>query len=276
MLRRKVKLKLETQPLMKLRYIALSLLVFVTCVASAQSQTDYSFVDVPSWSDEFNYKGYPDSAKWIITQLKQPDHDAYYVKNKKNCYVKKGCLNLTLTNTPKGKSRYESGRVYTRRGIGFRYGKLVIRAKCSTVHGAWEALWLKPVDGTKAACKGEIDLMEYFGGWSGKQFQINFHLWGEFNNKKNNHAQYPKFPPIDISKWHTYTMERVPDHIRCFVDGHLYYDIKKGDIPAWPFNDMDYMLTLAFGYGYKDAKVRDDNKLPQTLKVDYVRFYKMK
>lgn len=258
------------------RLICICVFALFTFPSYGQTKTFGTFENNPSWSDEFNYKGYPDSTKWVITQLKQPDHDAYYVKKKRNCYVKGGCLNLTLRKTPNGKYKYESGRVYTRKGIGFRYGKLVIRAKCSTVHGAWEALWLRPVDGIKAPCKGEIDLMEYFGGWSGKQFQINFHLWGEFNNKKNNHAQYPKFPPIDISKWHIYTMERFPNHIRCFVDGHLYYDIKKGDIPAWPFNDMDYMLTLAFGYGYKEAKVRDDNKLPQTLKIDYVRFYKLK
>lgn len=69
MLRRKFKLKIR--PLMKIRYIALIILVFVTCLASAQSHTGYRFADVPSWSDEFDYKGYPDSAKWVITQLKQ-------------------------------------------------------------------------------------------------------------------------------------------------------------------------------------------------------------
>lgn len=55
MLRRKFKLKIR--PLMKIRYIALIILVFVTCLASAQSHTGYRFADVPSWSDEFDYKG---------------------------------------------------------------------------------------------------------------------------------------------------------------------------------------------------------------------------
>lgn len=244
---------------------------------NAQIYGNQAFETEPTWSDEFNYKGFPDNKIWVITQARQKEQDAVYVKNKKNCYVKGGNLNLTLRKVAKGDTLYESGRIYANSAHHIKYGKLQLRAKCSTVKGAWEALWLRSVGNAANGVRGEIDCMEYIGDWGKDKFQINFHLRGNFSGKNKNHKQYPKFPDIDISKWHIYTVEWYPNRIMVYIDNILFYDLKKGDIPEWPFENP-YMLIMAFGYkpNWSKTKETDDNALPQTLKVDYVRYYKYK
>lgn len=260
-----------------LNFVCCTLFIVHTFNVNAQIYGNQAFETRPSWSDEFNYKGFPDKKIWVITQASQKEQDAVYVKNKKNCYVKKGNLNLTLRKINEGDTLYESGRIYTNTNHHIKYGKLQMRAKCSTVKGAWEALWLRSVGNAANGVRGEIDFMEYIGDWGKNKFQINFHLRGDFSGKKKNHKQYPKYPAIDISKWHIYTVEWYPDRIMVYVDDTLFYDLKKSDIPEWPFQNP-YQLIMAFGYkpSWSKTKETDDAALPQTLKVDYVRYYKYK
>lgn len=260
-----------------LKVILSVLFIFNSLKIDAQIYGDQAFETTPTWSDEFNYTGYPNENIWVITETSQKEHDAVYVKNKRNCYVKRGKLNLTLRKVNKGDTIYESGRIYTNTNHHIKYGKLQMKAKCSTVKGAWEALWLRSVGNAANGVRGEIDFMEYIGDWGKDKFQINFHLRGDFSGKRKNHKQYPKFPVIDISKWHIYTIEWYPDRIKVYVDKILYYDLKKGDIPEWPFENP-YQLIMAFGYNpnWSKTKEKDDSSLPQTLKVDYVRYYKYK
>lgn len=258
--------------------VVLSILfIFNSLNINAQIFGYQAFETTPTWSDEFNYTGFPNDNIWIITEASQKEQDAVYVKNKKNCYVKRGNLNLTLRKVNKGDTIYESGRIYANTNHHIKYGKLQMRAKCSTIKGAWEALWLQSVGNAENGVRGEIDFMEYIGDWGKNKFQINFHLRGDFSEKKKNHKQYPKFPAIDISKWHIYTVEWYPNRIMVYVDDTLFYDLKKGDIPEWPFQNP-YKLIMAFGYkpNWSKTKETDDAALPQTLKVDYVRYYKYK
>lgn len=259
--------------------ILFSILLFLNGIcANAQIYGKQAFENKPTWSDEFSYKGFPDKKKWIITQEKISKQAATYVKNKKNCYVKRGNLNLTLRKVEKRDSTfYESGRIYANEKHYIKYGRIELRAKCSTIKGAWEALWLQSVGNATNGMRGEIDFMEYIGDWSINKFQINFHLRGNFNGKENNHKQYRKYPNIDISKWHVYSVEWYPDRIMVYVDNQLYYDLKKNELPEWPFENP-YRLIMAFAYkpDWSNTKEFDDSSLPQTLKVDYVRYYKYK
>lgn len=264
--------------ILKRKYIIIIELFLCFCpFLCAQTINENDLEKNPTWAEEFDKHGFPDQSKWVVSELKQKNHDALYVKNKKNCYVKNGYLHLTLRHTPQKKYNYESGRIHTQENVTFKYGKLVIRAKGSIVKGAWEAIWMKPKEGIKTSCKGEIDIMEYIGSWKNEKFQINFHLWGNIQGKKNSHIQYPKYPKIDISDWHIYTINWHKDRIIILVDDIIYYDLKKEDIPEWPF-DLDYMLILAFGYGpdWDKSQSRDDKALPQTLLIDYIRYYKLK
>ena len=262
-----------------MKYIFITIIYLLNSLQlSAQVYGDSAFVDSPTWHDEFDYRGFPNDNMWVITQAKQKEQDAIYVRNKKNCYVKNGNLNLTLRRIEKEDTTlYESGRVYAQKEYYIKYGKIEMRAKCSTVKGAWEALWLKSIGKAKNGVWGEMDIMEYIGDWGKDKFQINFHLRGNFSNKIKNHKQYPKFPDIDISKWHIYTLEWYPDRIMVYVDDTLFYDLRKGDIPEWPFENR-YMPIMAFGYkpNWSKTKETNDKALPQTLKIDYVRYYQLR
>lgn len=253
------------------RYLFFVYFLLIDTVAFAQVHE--SFESSPSWADEFNYKGMPDERKWDISTDKNFRSDAQYVANYRNCYVKNGCLNLTVRKVRWKQHKYEAARILTKKNVGFKYGKLEIRAKGDAIPGVWYALWLRPVKKNKVKYKGEINLMEYFGQWQKQKLQINFHLWGEFSNKKNNHRQFPRFLPIDVSQWHIYSMEWYRNRIKCFIDGILAYEVKNEDLVVWPF-DVEYQLLLANTYKLKNKG--EDKDLPETLQVDYVRYYKLK
>lgn len=246
-------------------------LIFTCLHISAASM----FETNPTWSDEFNYHGFPNADIWEVSQIKQSEHLVNYVKQENTCYAHGRNLHLTLLKDSDFK--YISGRIVANKSHRIKYGKLQIRAKCSTVKGAWEAIWLKSSANSAASIRGEIDLMEYIGDWGREKFQTNFHLRGFFSGRTNNHQQYQKFPQVDISKWHVYTLEWYKDSIRVYVDDKLHYNLHKGDIPEWPF-DIEYTPIIAFGYGpnWSRTKELDDAALPQTLKIDYVRYYKLK
>lgn len=253
-----------------MRHILLITVVLFCCL-SCKAQ----FASTPSWSEEFNSKGFPDTTCWVLPKEKQSSHLAYYTgKNKNNVYVKRGKLTLTLRKVKDGLYNYESGRIYTRNHIKFGCGKLEIRAKCPTSEGVWDSIWLKPIKG--ASVNGEIDLMEYIGCWKGKKFRVNFHLWGNFGGNANNHIQKPKSVNIDITKFHVYSLEWFEDEIIAKVDNEVVYSLMKKDMVEWPFN-MPYRLIIALGYGPNWGECGlDDGSLPQKLKVDWIRFYELK
>lgn len=210
----------------------------------------------------------------MVSTDRNQDAEAVYVNKQRNVRVTNGKLMLSVYATNEGKYKYEGGRVTTLPNMGFKYGKLEIRAKGTAAAGAWMALWMKPTAGTKSRVKGEIDLMEYFGLWGRKKVQANFHLWGEFSGKANNHIDRSRQSETDIARWHIYTLEWYKDSILCKVDGKETYKLRKKDFPEWPF-DMSYMLLLANTYGFKSSK-SDDRQLPTRLQIDYVRYYKLR
>lgn len=192
-----------------------------------------------------------------------------------NVKVRRGKLKITLRKiVENGKIKYTSVRMLTKTNIPISYGKLEIRVKCPVSKGVWPALWMTPVN--RDSCFGEIDLLEYWSLWNSKKFQINFHLWGNFGGKKDNHVQYPKICNVDISKYHVYTLEWYRRRMILKVDGKIYYEIKEGDIQEWPF-DKPYRLILALAYaGDHDQSGTDDSKLPQTMKIDWIKYYRLK
>lgn len=239
--------------------------------SSAQPSAD-TFEEKPSWEEHFNGKGYPSESNWTVSETYTKQHLAHYVKNPHNVYVKRGKLHLVLRKDSTDTNSYTSGRIISKRT--FSCGKLEFRAKCPTTEGVWDVIWLKPVKGKNV--NGEIDLMEYIGCWKGQKYQVNFHLWGNFAGKAQNHIQKPRYAHIDISQFHVYTLEWYKERMIAKVDGNVVYDLKKGDLEEWPF-DMPYQLIIALGYGPNWGGCGlDDNSLPQKLQVDWIRYYELK
>jgi beta-glucanase (GH16 family) len=227
----------------------------------------YEFSTQPTWSDEFNYRGFPDPTKWRIDIDKNPKgRGTHYVKSKRNVWVANGKLCLTIT---KDDEIIHSGRIQST-NIAVEYGRLDIRAKCPVTNGVWPALYLRGTN--RHPYFGEIDILEYWGKYNSNYLQTNYHVWGTFGGKKRNHIMHPKKIACDVSKYHVYSYINLPDSSLVQIDGKTVYTITKKDEPSWPFHEAsDIIFALAY-----IGNSQDDVKLPQTLKVDWVRYYRLK
>lgn len=83
---------------------------------------------------------------------------------------------------------------------------------------------------------------------------------------------------VNISNYHIYTLEMLRGKLVFKVDGKVVYEVKKGDIEYWPFDETSYRLMIALSYGgtWAGSCGLADNSLPQSIKVDYVKYYRLK
>lgn len=247
------------------------LLLFFFFVLDLHAQ----FTSKPTWKDEFSTDGTPNKEMWERSITSPGKKLSSYCDSDENAYVRHGKLHLRLIKNENVKKPYTSGRVVTNREYLFNKGKIEVRAKVLRVFpGAWYAIWFGGAN-TKDGYRAELDLMENKATMTNKSYNANYHLWGDFRGKKNNHVQHPKRIKAKITKWQKYSLEVTDDHICMKVGRKVVYDILKGDFgEEWP-EGQEYSLRLAFAYGGWGAKDcgLDDSMLPAEFLIDYVRFY---
>lgn len=249
-------------------YLFIGIITFFSNHLKAQHNS--SFETTPSWVENFQGECWPDSNKWNISNFFSDQHLAYYLKSKQNVSLKRGKLCLTIRKDSIKKYNYTSGRIVSK--CTFLFGKIEFRVKCPTTKGVWNAIWLK--DNQATGCFGEFDILEHIGCWSKRKIQINPHLWGTFDGKEKNHKQYPYSVNIDISKYHIYTLEWYRDCLLVLVDGKKVYQLIRSDIEEWPFaKPYSLVIALAYGGNWAGACGLADNKLPQTMKIDWIKYY---
>lgn len=170
----------------------------------------------------------------------------------------------------------------------FLFGYFEIRCKLPIHNGSWPAFWLF---GNGPDTYEEIDILEYtstdgcdndplrgysMGIWhnpDGTNYIENNENLGARKYFKDFH-HLPLSSP-DLSQYHTYGCEWMPDYVKWYCDGHLVAEYR--DIAHVP----QYPKTLKITYGLKDYAV-NGNHLPNgwsgsdELTIDYVRVYKLK
>ena len=209
---------------------------------------------------------------------------------------------------------YFSGEIDARKDsiigsdLGFRYGYFEIRCKFPKHQGAHPAFWLHGADTTSPdAYYEEIDIFEYSWGLCDPLFYWltppnpnttyagdpwlystaichNLHGHGVCHETDNYAVEYVRLPngQEDISGWHTYSCEWMPDHVYWYLDGNLvnsYFD--KTHIPR-------HSLILKTSYSidnYAVIKITDNNNNligyeptwldSDTLTIDYIRVYQL-
>lgn len=215
----------------------------------------------PLWVENFNKVGKPSANLWVLSEWETmaKRNGITYNFSQRNGKL---LINLISNHSPK---KYFLANMYTTKKYGMKYGKIEVRAKCPTAKGVWPGIWLRPIRRLKPKVAGEIDIMEWIYCFSKNKFQANFHLWGEFSSKRNNHAQYPKMykrTNFDISKFHVYSAERDSTQLIIKVDGFPVGTWHANDYVIWPFN-YPYELCLDLGYGGWGASCgHDASKLP--------------
>lgn len=234
------------------------------------------------WSDEFDYTGLPDKAKWSYEKgyVRNKELQYYTADRLQNAKVENGNLVITALND----SLKEGDKVYpitsasvTSKGrADWTYGKIEVRAKLPSSLGTWPAIWtLGSNIGTVGwpAC-GEIDILEHVG-YMPDTVHFNVHT------KKYNHVAktgkgtkiYSANPSAD---YHVYAIEWYKDRIDWFMDGNRVFTFTNegSGSDAWPFDQPQYLiLNLAFGGAWGGTRGVNISSLPQSFYVDYVRVY---
>jgi beta-glucanase (GH16 family) len=229
------------------------------------------------WSDEFNYKGLPDSTKWVYEKgLVRNREPQYYTSNRpENARVADGNLIITAIKEDYSGAKYTSASVTTRGKYDFTYGRVEVKAMLPKGTSVWPAIWtLGATRGARWPAGGEIDILEYWGTQP-DTICANVHT-GDYNHTKGTGRGGKTVFKDPWKKFHIYALEWFPDRLDFYFDKKLYYSCKKkGEgIGEWPFDSPQYLLiNLALTRGKSGI---DDTTFPAEYRVDYVRIYSLK
>lgn len=246
------------------------------------------------WSDEFDYQGLPDPAKWDYEEgyVRNNEAQFYTRARQENARVENGVLVIegrkehfkkpqsNAKRTDKASSKqsaeyaeYTAASLITLKRASWQYGRMEVRAKLPQGKGVWPAIWMLGDNITKIgwpAC-GEIDTMEFVGHTPDKvHATVHFRKDGQH---KSSGGQLTVTEPW--ADFHVYAVEWTSERMDFFLDQKKYhsFDVKAADDQEQnPFHQPQYLLVnLALG-GSWGGKI-DDSVLPQKYLIDYVRVY---
>lgn len=239
------------------------------------------------WSDEFDYEGAPDPAKW---GFETGNHQWFnnelqaYTDRLENAFVKDGKLMIRALKEQDGERQYTSARMTTYGKQSWQYGYFEIKAKLPGGKGSWPAFWFLADsinEGTPWPLCGEIDMMEH-------TLLNKDDVVYSLHSRKHNHTRHDtKQYSTSVHKEgvcessHVYGLEWTPEYVEYFFDGESVCKYNKTDDAedqtqeAWPFDQPFYMLlNIAVG-GFMGGPVADE-ELPFVMELDYVRVYQKK
>jgi len=243
------------------------------------------------WADEFDTDGTPSPTNWSY-ELGRGQNGwgngelQYYTAAASNVRVTDGFLHITALRQTVGDARYTSARIKSQFLADFTYGRIEARAKLPIGAGMWPAIWMMPTQSVFGEWprSGEIDIMEG-RGTEPNRVEGTIHYWRAGCSSSNvltcremrgAHHTLPSGRFTD--EFHVFSIEWTPDGIDWFVDGTLYHSIRKSTLNAqwYPFDESFHLiLNLAVGGNFfgPNANVVDENLLPQSLVIDYIRVY---
>jgi beta-glucanase (GH16 family) len=229
------------------------------------------------FSDEFDYEGPPDSAKWDYEKGAVRNNEAQsYTSRLENARVGNGILLIEGRREAWGGKDYTSASVITKRKAAFLYGRIEVRAKLPTGRGTWPAIWLlgTNIDSVGWPTCGEIDVMENVG------FEP-LRIYGTVHTRDYNHTKNTgKGSSVVIAPpwedFHVYSIDWVEDRVDFFVDGAKYFSFANEGrgVGTWPYDHEHYLLlNLALGGSWGGQQGIDDSLFPHRFEIDYVRVY---
>jgi beta-glucanase (GH16 family) len=230
------------------------------------------------WSDEFNYTGLPDPAKWGY-DVAPPgtwnnELQNYTDSRLENARVENGNLIIEARYDDYLGYKYSSARVKTMGKGDWLYGRVEVMAKLPAGKGSWPAIWMLPTDWVYGGWpnSGEIDIMEHVGKDPGV-IHASTHCKNYYyvtNNQKTATIEVPDFS----TAYHLYAMDWSPSKIDVYVDDVLYFTSLNENTTwaSWPF-DQRFHLILNIAVGGDWGGRVDTKTLPWQMAVDYVRIY---
>lgn len=159
--------------------MAAALGLCLSAAAQEQHALEAQHHRVLVWSDEFDYKGLPDSSKWGYEDgfVRNQEPQYYTVRRLENARVDSGMLIIEARKEPFINAHFQAGSKnpatadYTSASLitlgksSWKYGRIEIRAKVPGAAGSWPAFWLLGTDrgASQWPFCGEVDIMEYLG-----------------------------------------------------------------------------------------------------------------
>lgn len=257
----------------------------VSCSSSQKQQTEppesYNLV----WSDEFEYKGLPDSTKWNydvgdgcpdICGWGNNELEFYTEKRLKNGRAEDGTLIIEAHKENYESRNYTSARLLSRGKSAWKYGRFEIKAKLPSGIGTWPAIWMLPEAWKYGGwpANGEIDIMEHVG-------HEPDYVYATIHTEAYNHVKGTQDTDTLRIKdaeqtFHEYAIEWTPQSIIWFVDGEQYatFQNQNKTYKEWPFDQAFHLiLNITIGGNWGGSQGIDDSIWPQQMVVDYVRVY---
>lgn len=228
-------------------------------------------LDKSSWTHEVQGPG------WVNNELQTYVNGS--IDGERVTAVDNGILSI---NCFKHSGTVYSGRVYAKVNSGWQYGIIEARIKLPKGKGTWPAFWMMPVNNDFAAnpwpkC-GEIDIMEEVG-YHPDYTSSSIHC-ESYNHVMGTQKTAERYTAGAEEDFHIYRLEWTKDYIATSVDGKslLRFDNDgRGNVSTWPFSKPFYIiLNLAWGGSWGGAQGVDENALPVTMEVDYVRVFQPK
>ena len=243
------------------------------------------------WSDEFDYEGLPDRAKWDYEEGFVRNHEMqYYTRDhKENARVENGMLIIEARKEKFANPKYEAGSprwsrsrefaeytsasLTTRNKFSCKYGRIEARAKLPQGQGVWPAFWTLGANQSEVRWPkcGEIDIMEFVGR-EPNHIHGTVHYSADGKHVGSGETLETKDP---FAGFHVYAVEWYPDRMDFFFDDTKYFTFsldKAGTGEDNPFRKPQYLIiNLAIG-GDWGGEV-DDSIFPQKYCIDYVRVY---
>jgi beta-glucanase (GH16 family) len=239
------------------------------------------------WSDEFE-SGTIDSTKWSFDfgnwGWGENGLQNYTDCHEKNAWVQNGKLIIEARKNDRG-NEWTSARLSTQGKVSFLYGKYEIRAKVPANDGTWASVWTRGdqyVDeGSKHTC-GEISILDCRGDEINDEtgsgtVHASKHVGSDYFNVEGQNSG--SIVVEDLSgKFHTYSVEWMPNKIMEYVDDKLYavYDESSTDL-SWPHdNSQNIIMELAIGGNSGGQTAMHEHVKSSRMIIDYVRVYELR
>ena len=239
------------------------------------------------WSDEFDYSGLPDPAKWEYDVgahgWGNKELQNYTFARKENSRVEDGRLIIEARRDGPHPQIYTSARLVSKGKGDWTYGRFEVKAKLPSGRGTWPAIWMLPSrksygDGGWPD-NGEIDIMEHVG------FDPNV-VHGSVHTRAYYHSigtqkSAQTVVPTSQTEFNVYAVEWTPQEIRWYVNDNHYFTFRNerltnptADYKQWPFDKPFHLiLNVAIGGKWGGTHGIDDSIWPQRMEIDYVRVY---
>lgn len=229
------------------------------------------------WNDEFEEGNQPNTSEWWYEtggggwgngELQ------HYVSGSQGgeqlAKIENGILTITAKKI--GETVY-SIRMNTVKS--WTYGYFEARLKVPVGKGTWPAFWMMPKNFTAWPDDGEIDIMEHVG-YDPNVIHSSIHCKAYYHSIGTQKTGTRSVPTAQ-TEFHVYAVEWTPDFIKGYVDGVNYFTFlndKANNYNTWPFYNPFYLkLNLAWGGAWGGAQGIDENFLPATYQIDYVRVF---